>query len=129
MGAYRWQEVEAATYQARNVKKYGDTKRKSGVRTQQAKFFDAGETSEARYARLKREEKEAKAKAFLEMEKEGAWSHYDELAAKDGGKGNAEEDAEDAKDPGENKEGDAEAVAAAAVQPAGEDKKGKEPEV
>ena len=127
MGAYRWQEVETSTHNARNVKKYADNKRKSGVRTRQARFFDAGETSEARYARLKREEKEAKAKAFAEE----SWSHYEEQAAEAEAETETETETE-TEEGKEEKGGDDEAVVASITAATArvqlEENKGKGPE-
>jgi len=57
MGPRCWQEIEASVYQNRNFKAAKGSKRTAGVREQQAQFANAGETSEARYARVKKEEK------------------------------------------------------------------------
>jgi|TARA_B110000977_G_scaffold145837_1_gene184996 hypothetical protein len=74
MGPYKELANAESFYCMRNKTKKVTTDRAKAVQTQQARFANAGETSEQRYARLKKEEKGAAAKAFLQ---ETDYSHYE----------------------------------------------------
>ena len=84
MGPYKELANAESLHSHRNKTKKLTVDRAKAVQNQQARFADAGETSEQRYARIKKEEKAKAAKAFLANTD---YSHYEEhaVAVKDEG--------------------------------------------
>mgnify|MGYP007072093827 FL=1 len=65
MGPYKELANADSLHSHRNKTKKLTRDRARGVQTQQARFAEAGETSEQRYARMKREEKAKKSKEWM----------------------------------------------------------------